>query len=452
MTEPKQSDSVFWIENGKIRPNPYQPRKEFDQRALEDLADSIRQYGILQPLTVTRHEEQSEEGMQVYYELIAGERRLRASKLAGLDHVPAIIRTGEETDKMKLELAIIENLQREDLNPIDKARAFKKLTEEFGLTHAAIGKRMGKSREYVSNALRLLSLPEYVQQAVGAGKISEGHARPLMMLRDQPDERDTLFKEILYKKMSVRDAEKIARSIAKDKVRKVLSYDPEVIEYEKKFSENLGTRVSIEKQKKGDGGKIVINYFSTEDLASILEMLESDAKKGKTEMLNRYIESKQEGEDVTVIAETSKENMEVAPSVEENNKKGNKSSEPVVEGKEKDIDFKTREVTAEETKKEAASLDDIFGADSSMAFDIKESGVKEEKALGYDFEDEEEDEDMDNYYAELMFGNRISKSTDAEVSDSGTIPKKISEDGSNDLGETLGALDSVTSHDIKEEL
>src|SRR3954468_17160918 len=161
MTSPYQSDSIFWVEVDRIEPNPYQPRKAFDEAALASLAESIRQYGVLQPLTVTRKEiERPGEGIFVEYELIAGERRLRASKLAGIAAVPVVIRTSEDTDRMKLELAIIENLQREDLNPLDRAKAFRQLVDEFGLQHKEIGTRVGKSREYVSNTLRLLLLPE----------------------------------------------------------------------------------------------------------------------------------------------------------------------------------------------------------------------------------------------------------------------------------------------------
>ena len=193
-----QNNSIFWVETEKIVPNPYQPRKEFDQDALKDLADSIRQYGVLQPLVVTRREISREDGsgIDVVYELIAGERRLRASHIAGLHQVPVIIRK-ETDDKVKLELAIIENLQREDLNPIDRALAFEQLYNQFGLTHAEIGKRMGKSRVYVSNSLRLLSLPEEMKKALIEGRINEGHTRPLLMLSDRIDEQDTLFKEIL---------------------------------------------------------------------------------------------------------------------------------------------------------------------------------------------------------------------------------------------------------------
>src|SRR4051812_27810112 len=197
MTSPYQSDSIFWVEVDRIEPNPYQPRKVFDEMALQSLADSIRQYGVLQPLTVTRKEiERPGEGIFVQYELIAGERRLRASKLAGIREVPVVIRHGEDNDRMKLELAIIENLQREDLNAIDRALAFQRLSKDFGLNHVEIGKKVGKSREYVSNTLRILMLPAPMQDALRARLISEGHTRPLLMLIDRPDQQQTIFKDI----------------------------------------------------------------------------------------------------------------------------------------------------------------------------------------------------------------------------------------------------------------
>ena len=265
-------DSIFWIDVDKIKPNPYQPRKEFDQVQLQALSDSIRQYGVLQALVVTRKEFQKPEGgLATEYELIAGERRLRASKLAGIREVPCLIKTGEDNDLMKLELAIIENVQREDLNAVDRARAFQRLVDEFGFKHGTIGEKVGKSREYVSNTLRLLSLPSEILDALSAGKITEGHARPLMMLADRPAERDTLFKEILFKKMSVREAEMIARKIATDKIRKKSFIDPEVNDLEKKLSDSLGTRVSIE--KKEFGGKIHIDFFNKDDLRTILDLL-----------------------------------------------------------------------------------------------------------------------------------------------------------------------------------
>lgn len=270
------NDSIFWVEVGKVQPNPFQPRKEFNEHKLADLADSIRQYGVLQPLVVTRHEVEKEDGgLATTYELIAGERRLRASRIAGLSQVPVIIRSSEESDKVKLELAIIENIQREDLNPIDRAHAFKRLVDEFGLKHIEVGKKVGKSREYVSNSLRLLTLPEEIQEALSAGKISEGHTRPIMMLVDNPEEQHTLFKEVMYKKLTVREAEQIARRIAQDKVRKH-DVDPELVLLEQELTQTLGTRVQIEKRQAG--GKVHIDFFSVDDLRSLLEKIEGEKK------------------------------------------------------------------------------------------------------------------------------------------------------------------------------
>lgn len=269
--EPTKYDSVYWIELERIVPNPYQPRKEFDEVALKSLAESIRQYGILQPLTVTRKEvEKPDGGLQSTYELIAGERRLRASKLIGLREVPVVIRAGEQTDKMKLELAIIENLQREDLNAIDRARSFKQLTDEFTISHTEIAVKVGRSREFVSNSIRLLMLPEHIQQSVVNKEISEGHARALLMLNDRPVERDTLFKEIVLKKSSVRMVEQLARRIATDKIRKH-DKTPEVMELEKSLTETLGTRVLIENRP--TGGRVMIEFFSPEDLSHIAAIL-----------------------------------------------------------------------------------------------------------------------------------------------------------------------------------
>jgi ParB family chromosome partitioning protein len=267
------SDSIFWVETDKIKPNPYQPRREFDQDALQALSESIRQYGVLQPLVVTRREFPKEDGgLVVEYELIAGERRLRASKLAGVAQVPVVIRHGENDNLMKLELAIIENLQREDLNPVERARAFHQFIEEFGYKHSEIAKKVGKSREYVSNSLRLLSLPEEILNALVAGRITEGHARPIMMLKDKPEEQMTLFKEIMYKKLTVRDAESIARRSAKDKIRKKdRGFDPEILQMEKELTEQLGTRVHIETREVG--GKITIDFFSDEDLKNLLAFM-----------------------------------------------------------------------------------------------------------------------------------------------------------------------------------
>lgn len=272
-----QGDSIFWVEVEKVVPNPFQPRREFDQHKLQELADSIRMYGVLQPLTVTRKEIQREDStFYSEYELIAGERRLRASKLAGISQVPVIIRSGEQTEQEKLELAIIENLQREDLNAVDRALAFEQLSKVFGLSHTQVAQKMGRSREYVSNSVRLLGLPEHILDALRLAKLSEGHARTLLMLNDRPEEQEVVFQEILLKKLSVREVERIARKIATDKIRKRNpdDFDVQLIEIEKQFTETLGTRVVI--QKTDFGGKLTIDYFSTDDLELLLQRIKQE--------------------------------------------------------------------------------------------------------------------------------------------------------------------------------
>ena len=304
------SDSIFWIDLEKIKPNPFQPRREFDEARLKDLADSIRQYGVLQPLVVSRVEVQKEDGVFVEYELIAGERRLRASKLAGIDQVPVIIRVGDD-NMAKLELAIIENLQREDLNAVERARAFMRLVEEFKFTHTQIGAKVGKSREYVSNTLRLLALPQEMLDALSAGKISEGHTRPILMLSDRPEEQAVLFKEIMFKKMTVRDAEKAARKIAFDKIRKKeYMPDPEIAEMEEKLQESLGTRVHIE--RKENGGYITIDFFTNDDLHTILGLIKTSEGSNPNAMLDKFAAS-QEVLQPVVLVEENNTSAEVAP-------------------------------------------------------------------------------------------------------------------------------------------
>ncbi len=278
-------DSIFWVEIEKIKPNPYQPRKEFDEAKLKDLSDSIRQYGVLQPLVVTRREiEKPDGGLATEYELIAGERRLRASKLAGLSQVPVIIRMDDEHGLMKLELAIIENLQREDLNPVDRARAFERLANEFGFKHTEIAAKVGKSREYVSNSLRILALPEEMIKALEQGLINEGHTRPLLMLSDRKEEQTVLFKEIQLKKLNVREAEMIARKIAVERARRHDNIPKaELLELEKALSESFGTRVQIQEKEKG--GKLTIDFFTTEDIRHILERLSNPTTSGIAENL-----------------------------------------------------------------------------------------------------------------------------------------------------------------------
>jgi ParB family transcriptional regulator, chromosome partitioning protein len=283
------TDSIFWVEIEKVHPNPFQPRKEFDEFKLKDLADSIRQYGILQPMVVTRKEVVKEDGgLTTEYELISGERRLRASKIAGLSQVPVLIRDQEESDQLKLELAIIENLQREDLNPVDRAKAFQQLVEQFNFKHVDVARRVGKSREYVSNSLRILMLPENMLTALSEGKISEGHTRPLLMLIDRKEEQAVLFKEMLYRKMSVREAELTARKIAVERVRKIERMpDPELTELEEKLANTFGARVHIERSN--TGGKIMIDFFSKDDLRAILDVVNNKQELGTNTLLNRHI-------------------------------------------------------------------------------------------------------------------------------------------------------------------
>ncbi|PIR69688.1 MAG: hypothetical protein COU47_01185 [Candidatus Niyogibacteria bacterium CG10_big_fil_rev_8_21_14_0_10_46_36] len=266
--QPQQSNSVFLVETNKIVPNPHQPRHEFNEFKLKELADSIRAYGILQPLVVIRKEREVPTGTQVEYELIAGERRLRAARLAGILQVPVIIRQ-DTPEQVKLELALIENVQREDLNAIDRAKAFKQLMDAFDLSQKEIASRIGKSREFIANSIRILGLPDYIKDALLQGKIHEGHTRPLLMLSDRPEAQERMLQEIILKQLSVRDTEKLARRVAYDRARKKDDIpDANTRELEHILSNALGTRVSIE--RKGTGGRIAIDFFSSEDLQTLL--------------------------------------------------------------------------------------------------------------------------------------------------------------------------------------
>ncbi|MEN9552330.1 MAG: chromosome partitioning protein ParB, chromosome partitioning protein ParB family [Candidatus Parcubacteria bacterium] len=303
--------AIFWIEIDKVVPNPYQPRREFDEDRLKELSDSIRQYGVLQPLVVSRVESHLEDGgVKVEYELIAGERRLRASKLAGIKQVPVVVRTGDDS-RAKLELAIIENLQREDLNAVERAQSFQRLADEFKLNWTEVGKKLGKSREYVSNTVRILMLPQDILDALSKGKISEGHTRPLLMLIDRPQEQMTLFKEMMIRKMTVREAESIARRIAFEKVRKKdLFMTPEVVDMEQGLAESLGTRVQIEPREKG--GRISIDYFSHEELLAIsIAIRKAGEEKTHKGMFDRIKE-----EDIAVLNELSPSPRHIPPITE----------------------------------------------------------------------------------------------------------------------------------------
>jgi len=264
-------DPIFHIETDKIKPNPFQPRRVFDEAALGELASSIREFGILHPLVVTKTETPTENGTLVEYQLISGERRLMASKIVGLERVPAIIKS-VPTDRERLELAIIENIQRENLNPIETARAYSKLQDQFGLTQREIAVRVGKSREAVANAIRLLNLPTQIQDAVSGSKINESQARLLLMIAD-PKEQQLLFEDLILNNLSVRQLR--TRIMAKKEAiaRPVDSVMPDVetAQIEEQLREALGTKVRV--QKEGQGGKVTINYYSPEELQGIIDKL-----------------------------------------------------------------------------------------------------------------------------------------------------------------------------------
>ena len=267
---PKLPDPIFHIETDKITPNPYQPRKNFDEEALKELANSIREFGILHPLVVTKVETPTESGTNVEYQLISGERRLMAAKIAGLERVPAIIKA-VLSERERLELAIIENIQRENLNPIETARAYAKLQDQFGLTQREVAVRVGKSRESVANAVRLLNLPSEVQDAVSQSRISESQARLLMMIADLK-EQQVIFQDLLMNNLSVRQLKiKVLATKERAAMPPSAPIDAETFQLEEQLREALGTKVKL--QKEGAGGKLMINFYSQEELRAIIDKL-----------------------------------------------------------------------------------------------------------------------------------------------------------------------------------
>jgi ParB family chromosome partitioning protein len=226
-----KKEAVFYIEVEKIKSNPYQPRKQFDAEALDSLAESIQEYGVLQPLIATKVESSDPKGKNIWteYQLIAGERRLMAAKMAGLREVPVIIRKPNE--KEKLEISLIENIQRLDLNPIEKAEAFERLHEEFGMTHEKIGELAGLARPAVSNALRLLDLSEEIKQAIKEGKINEGQAKAILLVKE-PQKRNIVFQKILRDGLNVREVEFFAK--------KLNVWKPSKTNLKTEFSDELG--------------------------------------------------------------------------------------------------------------------------------------------------------------------------------------------------------------------
>lgn len=254
-------DSIFQIEVENIKPNPYQPRHEFNDEGLEELAQSIREFGIIQPLIVSKIFKETETGTDVEYQLIAGERRLRAAKLAGLERVPAIVRK-VDANRDKLEMALIENLQRHNLNPIEAAKAYSRLQDEFGLTQKEIAVRVGKSREVIANTMRLLNLPSYIQEALMQNKLNESQARTLIGIQSMEEQR-RVFENILSKGLSVR--------AVKSEVQKTEPVDPELAYWQKRLEEGLGMPVKISKH--GGKGKVAIEFYSDEEWHGVLEKL-----------------------------------------------------------------------------------------------------------------------------------------------------------------------------------
>lgn len=248
-----------------IEPNKDQPRKQFDEDSLQELADSIKQYGVIQPLIVTKKDD--------YYELIAGERRWRAARLAGMKEVPVIIK--EYTEQEIVEIALIENIQRENLNPIEEARAYKRLLEEFNLKQDEVAERVSKSRTAVTNSLRLLKLTDKVQQMLIEDMLSTGHARTLIPIED-PELQYDIACRIFDEKLSVRETEKLIKKLSSEETAKevaaTVDYNFIYEDIENRLKHILGSKINI-KPKSNDKGKIEIEYFSKDELERITEML-----------------------------------------------------------------------------------------------------------------------------------------------------------------------------------
>ena len=257
-------DSVLQVPVERIVPNPQQPRLEMNEDDLQELAASIQEHGILQPLVVSRTDAAGE------YTLLAGERRLRAARLAGLRTVPVIVRTASE--QQRLELALIENVQRADLSPLETAAAYNMLAEDFGLSHEDIARRVGKSRVAVTNALRLLKLAPKARQALEKGLISEGHARALLGL-NLPAAQESALATVIKNELNVRQTEELVRKLngQRPERKPAPAPAPEVTDLEERLQQRLGTRVNLKPSKKG--GRVIIHYYSDEDLESLLNHL-----------------------------------------------------------------------------------------------------------------------------------------------------------------------------------
>jgi len=260
--EPNTSNakSVQDIGINLIVPNPHQPRISFDAEKLQELANSIKEHGIIQPIVVTKNGNQ--------YEIIAGERRFQASKLAGLTTIPVIVR--EANEQQKLELAIIENVQRHNLNPIEEAKSYRKLEDDFDMNQEEVALKVGKSRSAVANKTRLLNLPVEVQKAIISEKITEGHAKAILAL-ENPEKQRALFEMILKNNLTVRQTEEKTKEISVQTHKRVIHLDPETKEVIDKLTGALGTKVKI--SKSGQGGRILIDFYSNEELNNIVSKI-----------------------------------------------------------------------------------------------------------------------------------------------------------------------------------
>lgn len=262
---PESGVTLIPIEN--LSPNPRQPRAHFDQKALADLAASIREHGVIQPLIVTESETEGR------YTVIAGERRLLAAELIELKAVPAIIR--EATDQQFVEIALVENVQRADLGPLETAEAYRQLSEDFGLSHEEIATRVGKSRVAVTNTLRLFNLPEEVKKALVEGEISEGHARALLSLSTS-EAQIVALRSIIDLDLNVRQTEELIRKLSGKRPdnKPPAARSPEIEALEQRLREYLGTRVTLKPRSKG--GILTIHYYSEEELNSLLNLILED--------------------------------------------------------------------------------------------------------------------------------------------------------------------------------
>lgn len=257
----REGDQVAKIFTNKIRPNRLQPRSYFDEAGLEGLANSIKRHGLAQPVLVSPTEKEGE------YELVAGERRWRAAKMAGLTEIPVVIRPVGDTER--LQISLVENIQREDLNPIEQGMAFKKLCDEFQIREDEVAKALGKSRPYVSNTMRLLNLPEEIKNHVARGALSAGHARALVSLENE-EEQKALVERILRQHLTVREIEEAVSHLRKKGKRKEAPHNKstEIRELEKEIQRILGTKVEI--RSRGKRGRLIIWFYSSEDFDRLL--------------------------------------------------------------------------------------------------------------------------------------------------------------------------------------